>query len=113
MTRTLELAEEHIKDLEARIEHAKSAILRMYEKTLEGSHLDKDSDFYTEDSEEMPFFSESYLYCLLDKEDARTVLAMLHRVEEAFDMVDGDPYPGTWRQVQEREQGILQFRGRD
>lgn len=32
-----------------------------------------------------PFFTEAYLYSLLGKEDARTLLTLLRRVEEAAD----------------------------
>jgi hypothetical protein len=40
----------------------------------------KASPYYDKENfdEEAPFFSEAFLYCLLGKEDARTVLAVLH-----------------------------------
>ena len=41
------------------------------------------SDYYEEGDEDAPFFSEAYLYCLLGKDDARTVLAYLGAVLRA------------------------------
>jgi hypothetical protein len=50
----------------------------------------KKSDYYSNGDENSPFFSEAYLYSLIGKEDARTVLAMLHRLMVAcgFDRTD-------------------------
>lgn len=36
-------------------------------------------EIVTDEDCECPFFSESYLYALLGKEDARTLLALLHK----------------------------------
>ncbi len=44
--------------------------------------LDKDSDYYAKGDENAPFVSESYLYNLLGKEDARTFRALLKNVLE-------------------------------
>lgn len=44
----------------------------------------KSSLGYRKGDEEAPFFSETFLYILLGKDDARTVLHFLNRIEEAF-----------------------------
>jgi hypothetical protein len=38
---------------------------------------------YTEGDEEAPFFSEAFLYNLLGKDNARTVLSIVNRLVEA------------------------------
>lgn len=43
----------------------------------------KKSDFYAEGDEKMPFFTERFLYPLLGKEDARTVLAVVNNLLRA------------------------------
>jgi hypothetical protein len=40
------------------------------------------NDYYTKGDEEAPFWSESFLYPLLGKEDARTLLAKLRRLND-------------------------------
>jgi hypothetical protein len=42
------------------------------------------SPWYAPGDEEAPFFSEAFLYCLLGKEEARTVLAIVNRVLQAL-----------------------------
>lgn len=54
----------------------------------EDQHLDRDSDFYEAGDERAPFFSEAYLYNLLGKDDARSVLIGLRRVCKAAGMGD-------------------------
>lgn len=44
----------------------------------------KESDYYSEGDEDAPFFSEAFLYNLLGKEDARTLRATLHSLQEAI-----------------------------
>lgn len=39
--------------------------------------------YYTEGDEKAPFFSETFLYSLLGKDDARTLLGRLREVSEA------------------------------
>ena len=39
----------------------------------------KTSAYYQKGDENAPFFSESFLYCLLGKEDARTLLHLLEK----------------------------------
>lgn len=48
----------------------------------------KSSPFYSKGDEEASFFSEAYLYSLLGKEDARTVLALLRAVGTAIGVPD-------------------------
>jgi len=43
----------------------------------------KESCYYSEGDEDAPFFTEAYLYCLLGKENARTVLAYVNAVFNA------------------------------
>lgn len=42
----------------------------------------KSSGYYSKGDEESPFYSEAYLYNLLGKDDARTVLGYLHQLME-------------------------------
>lgn len=42
----------------------------------------KSSDYYSKGDEDAPFYSEAYLYSLLGKDDARSVLAYLHSIME-------------------------------
>jgi len=56
--------------------HAQQAIKEIDELCLEG--------------EEVPFFSETKLYKLLGKEDARSVLAVLHNLKRIADPVRGE-----------------------
>ena len=53
------------------------AVKELLNFKLGNRHLNKDSDMYTEGDEDTPFFSEAYLYNLLDKDDARTVLGQV------------------------------------
>ncbi len=45
-------------------------------------------DVYEEGDETMPFFSEAFLYLLLGKEDARSLLGRLDRLGEALGLSD-------------------------
>lgn len=62
------------------------AIRRLYSVVLECGVNDefKQAPYYAEGDERAPFFSEAYLYNLLGKEDARTVLAIVGNVLRAF-----------------------------
>lgn len=91
--RTLEILETRIEELESSQEKARAAVIELYSFTVEATHLDKTSKYYEDGDESTPFFSESYLYNLLGKEDARTVLAYLHRVESPLGLRDGKPFP--------------------
>jgi hypothetical protein len=86
--RTLEILEKHIEQLEEQIFQFEKALRELWEFKLPG-HLDKNSEYYEEGDDEAPFFSEAYLYNLLEKEDARTVLAYLHAAERPFGYRDG------------------------
>lgn len=44
----------------------------------------QESDYYSEGDEDAPFFSESFLYNLLGKEDARTLRGTLHSLQKAI-----------------------------
>ncbi len=52
--------------------------------------LDHTSPDYEEGDGEAPFFSEAYLYNLVGKEDARTILGRLNRLGEALGMTYGE-----------------------
>ena len=53
--------------------------LNLYTFVLEGQHLDEQGDMFEEGDENAPFFSEAYLYNLVGKEDARTILAVVRQ----------------------------------
>lgn len=97
-TRAVELLEAHITDLEARIARATAAFEELYAMTL---------DFAPDGTP--PFFSEAYLYKKFGKEQARTILAMLHHVEEPFDLWHGRPLAGLWCEYQERQERMKRF----
>jgi len=40
---------------------------------------------FTDGDEKQPFFSEAYLYNLLGKEDARTLLALIQQLSKTFE----------------------------
>lgn len=103
-TRSVEIVQERIVEIEDQIKHAKAGLKQLYAFTLEDAHLDPDSDMYEPGDEEAPFFSEAYLYNLLGKEDARTVLAYLHRVEEWLGMYDGQDAPWALEEARKREE---------
>jgi len=48
------------------------------------------NDFYSDGDENSPFFSETFLYTLLGKEDARTLLALMRKSLESvgIDMIE-------------------------
>ncbi len=59
---------------------AKAIFKKLLRLKLESQPLRgfRSGDGYTEGDEDAPFFSESYLYNLVGKDDARTVLGCLH-----------------------------------
>jgi len=89
--RTLELLEQRIATLMSARHQMTAALRDLYEFRVEEQHLDQGSDFYQSGDEDAPFFSEAYLYNLLGKHDARTVLAYLHAVERPLGYRDGRP----------------------
>jgi len=72
------------------VEQLRKAIVELLGVKMEGDLLDTKSEMYDEGDEDAPFFSEAYLYNLLGKENARTVLAGLRQICEAagLDMYD-------------------------
>lgn len=75
----------------------KSALVDLFKFTMEGGELGtaeltdafKKSPFYEEGDENAPFFSEAYLYNLVGKEDARTILCLFENLARAAGI---DPY---------------------
>ena len=69
------------------------SVSQLLEWTPENRHvLKKDNDYYSDGDEDCPFFSEAYLYNLLGKEDARTLLALMRPVWAAAGVPrDGQP----------------------
>lgn len=67
---------------------AQKEMAHLLEFICEDNHLDKNSDFYDKDDENAPFFSEAYLYNLLGKEDARSLLARMRKVCKAIGMTE-------------------------
>lgn len=63
-------------------EDMKATFKKLLRLKLEGGPLRgfKSSGHYSKGDEDAPFYSESYLYNLLGKEDARTVLGYLHHL---------------------------------
>ena len=64
------------------LEEAANALLEL---TIERVpvQFSPDNEMYEEDDEQAPFFSEAYLYNLLGKDDARSVLRVVREVLEA------------------------------
>lgn len=72
----------------------KRALLRLYLykqefKSSEQVAAMKDSGYYAEGDEEASFFSEAFLYNLVGKEDARTVLALISNLCESMGLGEG------------------------
>lgn len=63
----------------------------------------KESPYYEEGDEDTPFFSEAFLYCLLGKEDARTLRAYLNSVHEAIGLARHGFYPELVKLERARE----------
>jgi len=73
----------------------KQNLEKLFSFVLEDTHVKtfKKSEYYEEGDEKAPFFSESFLYNLLGKEDARTVLACLGNFIRAMGV---DPDMTQW-----------------
>ncbi len=63
-------------------EDMKATFKKLLRLKLESAPLRgfKSGDYYSKGDEDAPFFSESYLYSLVGKDDARTVLGYLHHL---------------------------------
>jgi len=83
---TLEFNERGVSEYGVYPATPKEAIQELLSFKLEFPQLDKSSDFYEEGDENAPFFSESYLYNLVGKEDARTILARIRVLCETLGM---------------------------
>jgi len=69
-----------------RIARVYQALTALVEFTVECRPDFSTKEGYEPGDEKAPFFSETFLYLLLGKMDARTLLARLRRVCEAVDM---------------------------
>lgn len=69
-----------------RIARVYQALTALVEFTVECRPDFSMKEGYEPGDEKAPFFSETFLYLLLGKMDARTLLARLRRVCEAVDM---------------------------
>jgi hypothetical protein len=58
------------------------------EEHLPEGHAPKDHEFTAGPPDETPFFTEAYLYDLMGKEDARTVLALVRNILRAVGLPD-------------------------
>lgn len=75
----------------------KSALVSLFRFDMEGGELGtaeltdafKKTPFYEEGDEKAPFFSEAFLYNLVGKEDARTILGLIEHLARAAGV---DPY---------------------
>lgn len=65
---------------------ARALFKKLLRFKVDGSPLRgfKSSDYYSKGDEAEPFYSEAYLYNLLGKDSARTVLAYLHELMESM-----------------------------
>ena len=81
-TKLRELAEAN-----AKLDRIREAVNRLSEWSPEGTpeHFTKNYG-YSKGDEDAPFFSEAFLYVLLGKEDARTILALMRPVFENVGM---------------------------
>ena len=86
---SIRLLEGRIARLEAEREEVVAAIEALYEFTIEAPPRFTKAYGYERGDESAPFFSEAFLYVLLGKEEARTVLAKLHHVEAPLGLRDG------------------------
>jgi len=69
------------------VERARTALARLYEWHAEFHVPEIFSDgneMYTPGDEDAPFFSEAYLYTLLGKEDARSLLSRMRELAQAL-----------------------------
>lgn len=84
MSRAVQLLEEENAALRAQLNVIRRTIIEMDNLVIE-MHPDdlKKSGYYEKGDEKAPFFSESLLYNLLGKDDARTLLAYFHGVQRA------------------------------
>jgi len=76
----------------------KESLKKLFGFVLEGDYRgvfkkSTNNEYYEKDDEKAPFFSESFLYNLLGKEDARTVLACLSNFIRAMGI---DPDMTQW-----------------
>ncbi len=75
--------QQHLKTLdEARYQYRK--MIRSRIECAPPELFNPKNDFYSEGDEHAPFFSEGFLYTLIGKEDARSVLAWVHGLGEAL-----------------------------
>ena len=70
-----------------KLDAIREALVRLFELKLEATpeHFKKNYG-YSKGDEDAPFFSEVFLYALLGKSDARTILAMMRPLTEAVDL---------------------------
>lgn len=74
--------DENIRDLFPQVFNPLEEIQKLLNWTPSCFELDKNSDMYEEGDEKAPFFSEAFLYNLLGKEDARTLLCLFKNLLE-------------------------------
>lgn len=82
-------------ELEDMVNEVRRLLLDLAETRVEGvdlfnhavaQHGSDVHDWYDEEDEEAPFFSEAYLYPLLGKDAARTVLALIRSIQQTLKM---------------------------
>lgn len=66
------------------------AFERLYSFSTESDVLNHGSEFYEEGDERAPFFTEAFLYNLVGKEDARSILALIRQLGRALGFDDAD-----------------------
>ncbi len=85
------------------------AAIRLYQYTPEivpdGFKTTGGEGMYTPGDETAPFFTESYLYNLMGKEDGRTVLALVHNLLKAMGLDGYDIHALEEKAAREIEKG--------
>lgn len=76
-------------------EEIKQAFLELLKFHPEVDMLDHKADGFVIGDEKAPFFTEAYLYNLLGKEDARTLLAYMRKLARSI----GFPQEEIWRML--------------
>ncbi len=93
---TAQVLEEKLDETLEQMAAAREAIKHLYTVKLEGIDLKAHANLawgpegYEPEDEEAPFFTEAFLYNLLGKEEARTVLSLVRQVGRALGMDDRD-----------------------
>lgn len=79
-------------ELKAKVEAARAGVADLVAVKLDAMIRQEieNSPYYEDGDEEAPFFTETFLYCLLGKDDARAILGPIRRLQRALDVPPED-----------------------